>query len=37
MPLPIKTRTLLPEDAEIEVGMTKLIFQQGRRTQRLNS
>lgn len=37
LPLPIKTRTPLPEDAEIEVGMTKLIFQQGRRTQRLNS
>ncbi len=37
LPLQIKTRTPLPEDAEIEVGMTKLIFQQGRRTQRLNS
>ena len=37
LPLQIKTRTLLPEDAEIEVGMTKLIFQQGRKTQRLNS
>ena len=36
VPLQVKTRTPLPEDAEIEVGMTKLIFQQGRRTQRLN-
>jgi hypothetical protein len=36
VPLQIKTRTPLPEDAEIEVGMTKLVFQQGRRTQRLN-
>ncbi len=35
VPLQIKTRTPLPEDAEIEVGMTKLVFQQGRRTQRL--
>lgn len=37
LPLQIKSRTPLPQDAEIEVGMTKLIFQQGRKTQRLNA
>jgi hypothetical protein len=35
-PLQVKTRTPLAADAEIEVGMTKMVFQLGRRTQRLS-
>ena len=36
-PLPMKTRTPLPADAEIEAGMTKMVFQRGgRKTQRLS-
>jgi hypothetical protein len=36
VPLPMKVRTPLPQDAEIEAGMTKMVFQTGRKTQRLN-
>lgn len=34
-PLQAKMRTALPQDAEIEIGMTKMVFQLGRKTQRL--
>jgi hypothetical protein len=34
-PLQVKTRTPLQQDSEIEVGMTKMVFQLGRKTQQL--